>query len=119
MSIVLIVLPGVIAAYLMFLRPRLAAYPAFVQFYREADGFWGKVWAVCGRSLTLAWSYAMMSIGFLLNQLDGIAALLGDPDLKAQVADMLHADPKYLGYFTMVVSFVTIASRLRSLAKGM
>jgi len=113
----ILVMPGLIAVYLMFLRPRLAAYPAFKTFYAEADGFWAKVWALCGKSITMAWSYLLGLIGGLLNQLDNIAATLGDPNFKQQVSDLLHADPKYLGYFLMVVSFFTIASRLRSIGK--
>ena len=112
-----LVLPGLVAVYLMFLRPRLAAYPAFKDFYAEADGFWAKVWALCGKSLTIAWSYVLGVAGFLFNQLDTIATTLGDPNFKQQVADLLHSDPKYLGYFMMVVSAFTIASRLRSIGK--
>lgn len=114
----ILVIPGLIALYLMFLRPRLAAYPAFKDFYAEADGFWEKVWALCGNSLTMAWSYLLGLIGFVINQLDNIAATLGDPNFKQQVADLLHSDPKYLGYFMMVVSGFTIASRLRSIGKS-
>lgn len=113
----LLVMPGIVAIYLMFLRPRLAAYPAFKDFYVEADGFWAKVWALCGKSLTMAWSYFLGAVGFLFNQLDTIATTLGDPNFKQQVSDFLHADPKYLGYFLMVVSGFTIASRLRSIGK--
>ena len=114
----ILVTPGLIAVYLMFLRPRLAAYPAFKEFYTEADGFWAKVWALCGKSITMAWSYILGGLGLIFNQLDGIAATLGDPNFKQQVADLLHSDPKYLGYFMMVVSAFTIASRLRSIAKS-
>lgn len=113
-----LIVPGLIAAYLLFLRPRLAAYPAFVEFYKQADSFWQKVWAVCGKSMTMAWSYLLMGIGALLNQLDSIAATMGDPNFKQQVADFLHSDPKYLGYFAMLVSAVTIAARLRSIGKA-
>lgn len=113
-----LIIPGLLTAYFMFLRPRLKAFPAFAKFYSEADGFWAKVWAVCGNSLTLAWGYFIGAIGVLLNQIDPIAATLGDPNFKQQVSDLLHSDPKYLGYFAMVVSGFTIASRLRSLGKG-
>jgi hypothetical protein len=114
----LLILPGLLAVYFMFLRPRLKAYPAFAKFFAEADGFWAKVWAICGNSLTMAWSYVILIAGALLNQLDSIAATLGDPNFKQQVADFLHSDPKYLGYFAMVVSGFTIAARLRSITKG-
>lgn len=113
-----IALPGLLAMYFMFVRPTLAAMPALKGFYAEADSFWQKVWAVCGKSITMAWSYGLMVIGGIFNQLDNIATTLGDPSFKQQVADVLHADPKALGYFAMLVSAVTIAARLRSLAKA-
>jgi len=115
--VVALTLPGFMAAYFMFVRPMLAAIPSFKAFYTEADSFWQKVWAVCGRSVTMAWSYFLGVVGGLLNQLDNIASTLGDPNFKQQVTDFLHADPKALGYFAMTVSAVTIAARLRSIAK--
>lgn len=117
MWILLLIMPGLLAAYFMFLRPRLKVFPALATFYAEADGFWAKVWAVCGKSLTMAWSYVILIAGALLNQLDSIATTLGDPNFKQQVGDFLHSDPKYLGYFAMMVSGFTIAARLRSIAK--
>lgn len=114
----LLIIPGVIVLYVFFIRPLLEKMPQLKKFYTEADTFWGKVWAVCGKSVTMAWGYFLMVAGLAFNQLDNIAATLGDPNFKAQVADFLHSDPKYLGYFAMLVSGVTIASRLRSLAKG-
>jgi len=113
-----LIVPGLLAFYFMFLRKELSAFPAFKDFYAKADGVWAKVWAVCGKSLTMAWGYALMVIGGLINQLDTIAATFGDPNFKQQVTDFLHADPKYLGYFTMMVSAVTIAARLKGLAQG-
>jgi hypothetical protein len=112
------IVPGLIATYFMLLRPFLEKFPALQKFYTEADGFWAKVWAICGKSITMAWSYGMVVLGLLLNQLDSIAATAGDPNFKDQVASLLHSDPKYLGYFTMAVSLVTIAARLRSIGKA-
>lgn len=111
-----LILPGLIAAYLMWGRKELAAWPAFKAFYTKADGFWAKVWAICGKSVTMAWAYFLGALGTLFNQLDSIAATLGDPNFKQQVADFLHSDPKYLGYFMMMVSAFTIAARLKGLA---
>lgn len=113
-----LIIPGLLAAYLMFLRPVLKAMPALKEFYAEADTVWQKIWAVCGKSLTMAWSYFVLVAGAVLNQIDTIAATLGDPNFKQQVMSIIGADPKVLGYFAMVVSAVTIAARLRSIAKG-
>ncbi len=112
-----LIAPGLLAFYFMFLRKELSALPAFKQFYAKADGFWAKVWAICGRSLTMAWSYVLMGLGWLLDNLDPIAAKLGDPNFKAQLEKLLHGDPAWIGYFAMVVSAVTIAARLRSIGK--
>lgn len=117
MKYVILLVPGLLAFYCLFLRKELAAFPAFKAFYAQADGFWAKVWAICGKSLTMAWAYLLGAIGTMLNQLDTIAATLGDPNFKAQVEQFLHADPKYLGYFAMVVSAFTIAARLKSITK--
>lgn len=113
----LLVAPGIVAAYFMFLRPALRAMPAFKTFYAEADSVWQKIWAVCGKSVTMAWSYVLALFGGVWSQIDTIATTLGDPNFKQQVTDLIGADPKALGYFAMTVSAVTIAARLRSLAK--
>ncbi len=113
----LLIIPGVIVAYAFFIRPLLEKMPKLKAFYAEADGFWAKLWAICGKSVTMAWSYVLVAVSGVLSQLDGIAATLGDPNFKQQVADFVHGDPKILGYFGMAVSLITIASRLRSLAK--
>ena len=118
MTYAILIAPGLLAFYCLFLRRELAAFPAFRDFYAEADGFWAKVWAICGKSLTLAWSYLLAIVGALLNQADTIAATLGDPNFKTQVEQVLHSDPKYLGYFAMIVSAFTIAARLKSIARG-
>lgn len=112
------ILPGLVVGYFFFLRPVLRAIPALKNFYAEADGFWAKAWAISGKSITMVWSYFLMGAGALLDQLDNISSTLGDPNFKQQVSDFLHSDPKVLGYFAMVVSAVTIAARLRSIAKG-
>jgi hypothetical protein len=107
--------PGLACAYFFFLRPVLEAVPAFKKFYTDADGFWSKVWAVCGKSATMAWSYILAGVGVAVQALDPIASTLGDPDLKAQITGALQADPKILGYFAIAVSAITIAARLRSI----
>ena len=112
------ILPGLIVGYALFLRPALRAVPAFKEFYAEADGFWEKVWALCGKSVTLAWSYAIQAVGWLLQWIDPIANMVGDPDLRQQITETFGANPKILGYVLMGISAITIAARLRSIAKA-
>lgn len=118
MLIWFLILPGLIAAYLIFLRPALKAMPALKGFYEQADGFWAKVWALCGRSTTILWSLIVAGGAKAFDSVDPLAALLGAPDFKNQVMTLLKDNPEYLGYFAMVVSGITIAARLRSIAKG-
>lgn len=111
MITLMFVLPGLVAAYFLFFRSILKAIPALKEFYAQADGFWAKVWAVCGKSVTMIWGYFLAAIGAL-------SAAVGDPAIMAQVASILKDHPEFLGYGLMVISAVTIATRLRSIAKG-
>jgi len=112
------ILPGLVAGYFFFLRPILRAVPALKTFYAEADTFWQKAWAVCGKSVTIAWGYALACLGVLLQYLDPVASALGDPALKDQIAGTLKSKPEVLGYFAICVSVITIAARLRSIGRG-
>lgn len=108
-------LPGFIVAYWLFLRPVLRAVPALMDFYAEADGFWQKIWALCGKSVTMAFAYFIQALSWALQWIDPIANFFGDPDLRQQLTEMLQANPKVLGYVMMAISFATIAARVRSL----
>ncbi len=114
----LFVLPGLIVLYAMVLRPMLHRIPALAKFYADADGFWAKVWAICGKSTTLAWSYIVGGVGTAFALLDPISSVLGDPDLKTQVSNLLQSNPQVLGYITIGISAITIAARLRSIGKA-
>jgi hypothetical protein len=110
--------PGLVVGYVLFLRPVLRALPQFKAFYAQADGFWQTVWALCGKSTTLAVSAGVQVVGMALQMIDPVASLLGDPDLKQTIADALQTNPKVLGWVMMFISAITIAARLRGLAKG-
>lgn len=111
MITLLFVVPGLIAAYFLFFRSILKAIPALKGFYSEADGFWAKVWAVCGKSVTMIWGYFLAALGAL-------STAVGDPAIMGQITSGLKDHPEYLGYVLMGISAVTIATRLRSIAKG-
>lgn len=108
-------LPGLIVAYALFLRPVLHALPRFKDAYATADGFWAKIWALCGKSATMAFAYSLQAVSWALQWMDPIATFFGDPDLRQQMTDTLGANPKVLGYFMMFISFCTIAARVRSI----
>lgn len=113
-----LILPGLLCAYFIFLRPVLRAIPAFKDFYDKADGLWAKLKALAGNSLTVAWSYFIMVVGFIMQWIEPLASMFGDPDIKSQVTQTLQADPKILGYVLMGISAITLAARLRSIAKA-
>lgn len=114
----ILIVPGLLAAYFIFLRPVLKAVPAFKQFYADADGFWAKAKALGGNSLTIAWSYFMIAVGFVSQWIEPLGNMVGDPELKSQITDTLQTNPKILGYVLMAISAVTIAARVRSITKG-
>ncbi len=114
----LLTITGLVVAYALFLRPVLKALPALKAFYAQADGFWAKVSAIGGHSATIAWGYILGGIGSCVALIEPLANLLGAPDFKTQVATALADHPEYMGYFTIAVSVVTIAARLRSIGKG-
>jgi hypothetical protein len=107
--------PGFLVTYWLFIRPVLKAMPAFKSFYDTAEGFWQKVWAVCGNSAVLAFHYFIQVLSWCLQWIDPIATFFGDPDLRAQLEVTLKADPKILGYVLMAISAITIAARVRTL----
>jgi hypothetical protein len=114
----LLIIPGLACLYALVLRPLLHRIAVLKRFYDEADGFWARAWALCGRSVTLAWSYLLAAAGTAFAVLDKLAGYAGDPALGDQVRTALQNHPEYVGYFTIVVSVLTIFSRLRSLGKG-
>ena len=113
----LLIVPGVLAAYVLFVRPVLKALPELKAFYAEADGFWAKVWVIC-RSVTNVWAALLTGLGGLWQYLDPVATALGEPDLKQQILDLLKDHPSIVGYVLMVISGITLAARLRSIGKG-
>jgi hypothetical protein len=114
----LLTVPGLVVIYAIILRPLLHRVPAFQKFYADADGFWAKAWAICGKSVTVLWGYILGGIGSSVALVDPIASALGDPDFKDQVTNALQGNPKILGYALVAISAVTIVSRLRSLRKA-
>lgn len=118
LSLILII-PGLACLYALLLRPLLHKIPAFQKFYAEADGFWSKIWAMCGRSITVLWSYILGGISAAMGLLDKLSPILGDAqvaDLKSKITDAV-ANPKVLAYVLGAISLITLASRLRSFMK--
>ena len=115
----LLIMPGVICAYALVLRPFMRKIPALQKFYADADGFWATIWAYCGNSATIAAHFVLGGVGSAVALLDPIAKALGDPDLKDQIGSVTaHLDPKVAGGVMIAISVVTIVARLRSIAKG-
>jgi hypothetical protein len=116
-AILALILPGLVVAYFLYLRPILRAFPMFKRFYDEADGFWATAWVFCGKSATMVWAFLLQALSWALQAIDPVANFIGDPDLRQQITDGLQANPKVLGYILMGISFLTIAARLRGMVK--
>lgn len=116
-ALALLIVPGLLAAYAMVARPLLRKIPRFADFYNKADTFWGRVWALTGKSLTVLWGLVLAALGSAFQLIDLLAAALGDPslDLKTQITEALKANPSLVAYVLMGISAVTIAARLRGL----
>lgn len=116
----ILIVPGLLCAYFLFLRSVLHKIPALKSFYDQADTFWGKIWALAGRSVTMLWGYFLTSLGMGFELLDKLGAILGDPnlDLKTQVSSALQNNPALLGYALIGISVITILARVRSIGKA-
>jgi hypothetical protein len=117
MILIALILPGLTIAYAFWVRPMLRALPQFKAFYAEADGFWARVWALCGKSATFAFAGFVQLVGWSLQSIDPLAKALGDPDMQAQITAHLQANPKVLGYVMIAISIITVMARLRTYAK--
>lgn len=117
--LLILIVPGLVCLYALILRPLLHKIPAFQKFYAEADGFWAKVWAICGKSATILWGYILGGIGSAFALIDKMGTAFGDPNMNLQqkVMDALKDHPAYLGYALTGISVVTIIARIRSMGK--
>ncbi|WP_043159319.1 hypothetical protein [Bradyrhizobium sp. Ai1a-2] len=102
----------------LVLRPTLHALPQLKAAYARADTFWGKAFALAHKSATIVVTYVGAAIGFLLEQLDTIARVVGDPSFQEQVSKVLGADTRVLGVVMIGFSAIVFASRMRSIIKG-
>ena len=78
---------------------------------------WESIKASCFRSLTIAWAYVLGIFGVVLGSVDQIGILINDPTITQKVTDLLHADPRAMAAFSLLVSGVTIITRSRTLLK--
>jgi hypothetical protein len=80
----------------------------------KVKAFFRRLWAMCLRSATIAWSYVLGAAGAVMNYIDQLAALFNDTTFGAQVQTVL-GDPKAIGKWLMVVAGINIATRVRSM----
>lgn len=114
---IVLVIPGAIVFFYLYVRPMLKSIPLFQRFYEEADGFWSTVWALIGKSVTILWALFLQALGVMFQYLEPIASAFGDPDLRMQISDAMQTNPEVLGKILMGISFITVAARLQGLAK--
>lgn len=80
-----------------------------------ATATWERIRAACFGSLTIAWSYVLTLGGTFLQNIDAVAAALGDPSLSQQVAVLIGGDPLWVGRWAALVGVVTTVARLKSI----
>jgi hypothetical protein len=78
---------------------------------------WSRLKTFCLNSLTIAWGYLLAFAGAVMQAVDAIADLLGDPGLKEQISQSI-GDAKTVGRILLSISVITIIARLRSLRKA-
>jgi hypothetical protein len=78
---------------------------------------WAKIRAFCLNSLTIAWGYILAVTGAVMQAIDGIADVLGDPSLKDQISAAI-GDARTVGRVLLGISIVTILARLRTIKKA-
>jgi hypothetical protein len=77
-------------------------------------GLWAKIKLVCMGSITMAWSYFLGACGEFLQNVEAIAAVLGDPSLKDQITAAI-GDTKTVGRIVLGIGVITAIARLKSL----
>jgi hypothetical protein len=77
---------------------------------------WARLKALCMHSATIAWSYALMAVGSVLQLIDAAGDALGDPGIKDQISNAI-GDARTVGRILLGISIVNIIARVRSLRK--
>jgi hypothetical protein len=76
---------------------------------------WDKLKAICGRSLTIAWGYALAIFGSGMLCLDGLSLALGDASFNQQIQTVLGASPSVMAKWSYFAAAITIIARLRGI----
>jgi hypothetical protein len=77
---------------------------------------WARIKVCCLNSLTVAWGYCLAVAGAVMQVIDTLADVLGDPNFKDELSAAV-GDTKTVGRILLGISIVTILARLRSLGK--
>lgn len=75
---------------------------------------WDKIKATFGRSLTIASGSLSVAAGFVLENVDALADVMGDPGLHDQIQGLIGQDPKVTAIYAKFFGVVMIVTRLRS-----
>jgi hypothetical protein len=78
---------------------------------------WARLKALCMHSATIAWSYALLAAGALLQLIDAAGDALGDPGIKDQIAAAI-GDARTVGRILLGISIVNIIARVRTIKKA-
>lgn len=93
-----------------------AYYAGLVYFqYRKTTGtFWQRIIPAAGNSATMLWGKFVLVLSALVSQLDNIADLLGQPEIKDYIQTTL-GNPKAVATVMALIAVVTMVARKRTL----
>ena len=77
---------------------------------------WNTIKKWCLHSLTIAWAYALLFIGAVLELIPRVVDIVADPSVAEAVRGSLPQ--RWVGLYTIGIAIVTYGARMRSLAKA-
>lgn len=93
-----------------------AYYIGLVYFqYRKTTGtFWERIIPAAGNSATMLWGKFVLVLSAIVSQLNNIADLLGQPEIKDYIQATL-GNPKSVATVMALIAIITMIARTRTL----
>ena len=83
--------------------------------YRKGVGTqWERLIAAARNSATMLWSKFVLVLSAIVSQLDNLADLLGQPDMKTYIQTLI-GNPKIVAVVMAMIAIISMISRARTL----
>lgn len=118
-KIALVVLAGIALAlvYVLWLRPVLEKIGIVRPLPDDVSGVRNRLSAYIGQSWTIAWQWIVGAVGTAFTLVLSFAETIGQPELKAQIAQVFKDHPQGVTLGFIIVALITGMARMRSLGK--